>query len=133
MPIRHAFVAEMVNDRQHLANAIALNSIMLSSSRLIGPAIGGLLLATVGAGYCFLYDSLSYLAILALTSMRLYSKPSASKTVGTWQTLKEGFNYVYNFLPVRAILLLLSLQGLFGISYMSLLPVFAADILHGGT
>lgn len=133
MPIRHAFVSEIVNDREDLANAIALNSIMLSSSRLIGPAIGGILLATVGAGFCFLFDSLSYLgAIWALTSMRLTDNSIPKQTRNTWKLLKEGFNYVNTFLPIRTILLLLAMQGLFGTSYMALLPVFAADILQGG-
>jgi MFS family permease len=123
----------MVSDRADLTNAIALNSIMLSSSRLIGPAIGGILLATVGAGFCFLFDSLSYIAaIWALASMRLPKQPSQLQKTNTWKALKEGFNYVYNFRPVRTILLLLAMQGLFGISYMAVLPIFAADILHGG-
>lgn len=133
MPVRHAFVVEMVNDREDLGNAIALNSAMLSSSRLIGPALGGILLATVGAGFCFLYDSLSYVAaILALSAMQLTPKPAEPQPGSTWQNLKEGFTYVYDFLPVRSILLLLTIQGLFGIAYMALLPVFAADILRGG-
>lgn len=133
MPVRHAFVVEMVNDREDLSNAIALNSVMLSSSRLIGPAIGGVLLATVGAEFCFLYDSLSYVAaILALYAMRLTPQPIEVQTSNTWQRLKEGLRYVYDFLPIRSILLLLTVQGLFGISYMALLPIFAADILQGG-
>lgn len=133
MPVRHAFVVEMVDDRQDLGNAIALNSAMLSSSRLIGPAIGGILLATIGAGFCFLYDSLSYVAaIAALSAMQLTPKPANPQSSSTWHNLKEGFIYVYHFLPIRSILLLLTIQGLFGIAYMALLPVFAADILQGG-
>lgn len=133
MPVRHAFVVEMVDQREDLGNAIALNSAMLSSSRLIGPAIGGILLATVGAGFCFLYDSLSYIAaILALIAMQLKSPPVEVQTSSTWQRLQEGFIYVCNFAPIRAILLLLTLQGLFGFAYNALLPVFAADILRGG-
>lgn len=133
MPIRHAFVSEIVNDREDLANAIALNSILLSSSRLIGPAIGGILLATIGAGFCFLFDTLSYIsAIWALGAMRLIKSSHPASTTNAWKALREGFNYVYSFLPIRTILLLLTIQGLFGISYMALLPVFAADILHGG-
>ncbi|MEP0872563.1 MFS transporter [Trichocoleus desertorum AS-A10] len=133
MPVRHAFVVEMVNEREDLSNAIALNSAMLSSSRLIGPAIGGILLATVGAEFCFLYDSLSYVAaILALWAMRLTPQPIEAQTSNNWQRLKEGFRYVYTFLPIRSILLLLTVQGLFGIAYMALLPIFAADILRGG-
>lgn len=133
MPVRHAFVVEMVDDRQDLGNAIALNSAMLSSSRLIGPAIGGILLATVGAGFCFLYDSLSYVAaIAALSAIRLTPRTVTPQSTSTWHHLKEGLIYVYNSVPIRSILLLLTVQGLFGVSYMALLPVFAADILRGG-
>ncbi|MBW4444650.1 MAG: MFS transporter [Plectolyngbya sp. WJT66-NPBG17] len=133
MPIRHAFVVEMVENRADLGNAIALNSAMLSSSRLIGPAMGGILIASVGVEYCFLYDSLSYLAaIAALAAMKMVRKPIQPQTQSTWQKLKEGFDYVCNTLPIRSILLLLAIQGLFGISYMAVLPVFAADVLKSG-
>ncbi|WP_081402985.1 MFS transporter [Scytonema hofmannii] len=135
MPVRYAIVIETVDDRADLGNAIALYSAILSSSLLIGPALGGILLATLGAKYCFLYDSLSYVvALLTLAAMRLQPtpKPVTSSTNDTWQKLKEGFSYVYNALPIRVILLLLALHGLFGISYMTLLPIFAADILKGG-
>lgn len=133
MPVRHAFVVEIVDDRQDLSNAIALNSVMLSSSRLIGPALGGLLLATVGAGYCFLYDSLSYLAaISALMALHLSSKPSETTADDTWQRFQEGFLYVSQTLPIRSMLLLLTVQGIFGISYNALLPIVAADLLRGG-
>jgi MFS family permease len=133
MPVRHAFVVEMVDRREDLGNAIALNSAMLSTSRLVGPALGGILLATVGAGYCFLYDSFSYVAaILALATMRIEAKQIEPQISSTWQRLQEGFFYICNVVPIRSILLLLAMQGLFGISYLALLPIFAADILHGG-
>ncbi len=133
MPVRHAFVIEMVNSREDLGNAIALNSAMLSTARLVGPALGGILLATVGAGYCFLYDSFSYVAaIAALFAMQIMPKPIEPQTSSTWQRLQEGFSYIYNFAPIRSILLLLAMQGVFGIAYLTLLPIFAVDILHGG-
>lgn len=133
MPVRHAFVIDMVPNRADLGNAIALNSMLLSSSRFIGPALGGILIATVGIGFCFLYDTLSYLgAILALAAMQLSPKKVESQTDDTWQKLREGFNYVLNFSPIRCILLLLMLHSLVGMSYMTLLPIFAADILQKG-
>lgn len=135
MPVRYAIVIETVDDRADLGNAIALYSGMLSSSLLIGPAIGGILLATVGAKYCFLYDSLSYVvALLTLATMRLKStpKPEQRQINDTWQKLQAGFSYVYSVIPIRIILLLLALHGLVGISHMSLLPIFVADILKGG-
>ncbi|MBD2570108.1 MFS transporter [Anabaena lutea FACHB-196] len=134
MPVRYAIVIQTVDNRDDLGNAIALYSAMLSSSLLIGPAIGGMLLATVGAKYCFLYDSLSYVvALVTLAAMRL--KPNLTsdipQTNNTWQKLQEGFSYVYKALPIRVILLLLTLHGLAGASYMAILPIFAADILKG--
>lgn len=134
MPVRHTIVTETVDDRSDWSNAIALNSVMLSSSLVLGPAIGGLLIATVGVKYCFLYDSLSYVAaIVTLKAMQIQPKLSSVELQvnNTWQRLREGFQYVNQIQPIRAILLLLALQGLVGISYIALLPVFAADVLHG--
>jgi MFS family permease len=135
MPARYAIVIETVDDRAHLGNAIALYSGMLSSSMLIGPAIGGILLASVGAKYCFLYDSLSYVvALVTLAAMKLkpMSKADTKETENTWQKLQAGFSYVYNVLPIRTILILLALHGVFAVSPQALLPVFASDILKGG-
>ncbi len=135
MPVRHAFVVEMVEDRQDLSNAIAINSTMLACSRLMGPAIGGILLATVGVKFCFLYDTISYIAaIWALAVMTLpASKPmQISQRISTWKRLREGFNYVADFLPVKAIILLLALQGIFGFAHVVLLPIYAAEVLQGG-
>lgn len=134
MPVRHTIVTETVDDRADWGNAIALNSVMLSSSLVLGPAIGGLLIATVGVKYCFLYDTLSYVAaILTLQSMRLQPnpQPELAGIDDTWKKLREGFQYVTHVLPVRAILLLLALQSLAGISYIAILPIFAADVLQG--
>jgi len=134
MPVRHTIVTETVDDRVDWGNAIVLNSVMLSSSKVLGPAIGGILIATVGVQYCFLYDTLSYVpAIVTLKAMQMPPKASPT-TIGqneTWQKLREGFHYVSRVQPIRNILLLLALQGLMGISYIALLPVFAAEVLHG--
>lgn len=136
MPVRHTIVTETVDDRADWGNAIALNSVMLSSSLVLGPAIGGILIATVGVKYCFLYDTLSYIAaILTLQAMRL--KPTVQQGItglnDTWQKLREGWQYVTHMLPIRAILLMLALQGLAGLSYVALLPIFAADVLQGNS
>ncbi|GJD19773.1 hypothetical protein RIVM261_047290 [Rivularia sp. IAM M-261] len=133
MPVRSAIVIETVDDRADLSNAIALYSAILSSSMLIGPAIGGMLLATVGAKYCFLYDSLSYvIALLTLAAMRLAPTPKSNLSYNdTWQKLQQGFSYVYSIFPIRVVLLVLALNGLTGMSYVALLPIFAADILKG--
>lgn len=134
MPVRHAIVTETVDDRADWGNAIALNSVMLSSSLLLGPAIGGILIATLGVKYCFLYDSLSYIAAwVTLNAMHIQPKLPlvTAQNDDTWQKLREGFRYVASMQPICAILLMLALQSLVGISYIALLPIFATDVLHG--
>jgi MFS family permease len=134
MPVRHTIVTETVDDRTDWSNAIALNSVMLSSSLVLGPAMGGILIATLGVKYCFLYDTLSYIpAIFTLLAMRLKVRPIQSLTSlsDTLQKLREGFEYVSKFQPIRAILLILALQGLVGMSHVALMPIFAAKILNG--
>jgi MFS family permease len=136
IPARQAFVVELVEQRENLGNAIALNSSMFSAARLVGPAIAGLLIAAVGVGTCFLIDTVSYVAvIIGLLAMRLRSRPRtasnrANDTVV--QRLKEGFQYAFGFPPIRAILLLIALVSLAGMPYTVLAPIFATQILHGG-
>ena len=134
MPVRHTIVTETVGDRADSSNAIALNSVMLSSSLVLGPAMGGILIATLGVKYCFLYDTISYIpAILTLQAMRLPAIHSNVRTsLGeTFQKLREGFEYVSQTLPIRAILLMIALKGLVGMAHIALMPVFAAEILNG--
>jgi MFS family permease len=131
VPVRQAFVSDMVC-RELMANAIALNAAFLHTARLIGPALGGILIAKFGAGYCFLYDSLSYLvAIWAISAMQITARKVEIHKSNTWQKLQEGFRYAYHFLPVRYILLLLALTSLIGMSYTTLLPIFAVEVLRG--
>lgn len=135
MPVRHTIVTETVDDRRDWSNAIALNSVMLSSSLVMGPALGGILIATLGVKYCFLYDTLSYLAaIVTLQAMHLkpFTEAMTNQGQGTWQKLREGWQYAVKTQPIRAILLLLASKSLFGMTYIYLLPVFAADVLQGG-
>jgi MFS family permease len=132
-PARQAFVTEMVEKKEDLANAIAINSTMFNGARLIGPAIGGLLIASVGAAYCFLIDGLSYIAVIAaLLAMRIKPKTINITTQNPLQRIKEGFVYAFGFPPIRAILLLLALVSLMGMQYTVLVPIFAEKILHGG-
>lgn len=133
MPTLQAFVKEIVEKQDDLGNAIALNSSLISSARLIGPAIGGLMLATVGAGMCFLIDGISYIAVIAaLLAMKLTPKKQAAQTTPPWQRLKEGFVYAFGFPPIRSVLLMMSLLGVMGIPYTVLMPIFATKILYGG-
>jgi MFS family permease len=133
IPVRQSFVVEMVEDREDLGNAIALNSSMVNGARLIGPAIAGLLVSAVGEGICFTLNSASYLAvILALAAMRLEPRQQLRQRRRIHHELYEGISYSFGFVPIRNILLLVALMSLVGMPYSVLLPVFAREVFHGG-
>ncbi|MFZ0198114.1 MAG: MFS transporter [Candidatus Sulfotelmatobacter sp.] len=133
MPGRQAFLVQMVEDKQDLGNAIALNSSMVNMARLVGPALAGLVIAAVGEGYCFLIDGISYLAVIAsLLMMRLNVAPARLSVAPMLEQLKEGWTYVHTFRPIRTILLLFALISLMGMPFMVLMPIFASKVLHGG-
>src|SRR4030095_10361573 len=132
MPARQTFLVDMVADRSDLPNAIALNSSMVNSARLIGPTIAGIVIAIAGEGACFLIDGVSYLAVIGSLLMMRISPGTDRARKNVWSELKDGFEYVYRFTPVRSILVLLVCLNIFGVPYSVLLPVFASDILRGG-
>ncbi|MEP6788271.1 MAG: MFS transporter, partial [Acidobacteriota bacterium] len=134
MPARQSFVVEMVEKREDLPNAIALNSSLVNGARLLGPSIGGVIIAAVGEGWCFAIDAFSYLAVIAsLLAMRLVPRAVvAAKETNIFGQLREGFSYVAGFMPIRNILLLLAFVSLVGMPYTVLMPIFANEILHGG-
>jgi MFS family permease len=133
MPARQAFVIEMVEDQEDLGNAIALNSSLVNAARLVGPSVAGLLIAAVGEGYCFLIDGISYVAvILSLLAMVVTVRSRKHAPQSIRSELREGWNYVLGFRPIWSILLLLALLGFVGMPYTTLMPIFAAKILHGG-
>ena len=134
MPTLQAFVKEIIEQPEDLGNAIALNSSLISSARLIGPAVAGFLVASVGAGVCFLLDGISYIAVIAaFLVMKVPPTKIVPSNTSTMQKLKEGFDYAYNNSAIRPMLLLLSLLGFVGLPYVTLIPIFAADILKGGS
>lgn len=134
MPMRQSFLVEMVEDRRDLGNAIALNSSMLNGARLVGPSVAGILIASVGEGMCFLLNGISYIAVIAsLLSMEIRPKKMGASRTPIWGGLKEGFSYAYRFTPIRSVLLLIALVSLTAMPYTVLMPVFARDILHGGS
>lgn len=133
IPIRQAFTVEMIEDREDLGNAIALNSSMLNAARLIGPSIAGLLIASVGEGVCFLLNALSFIpVILSLRVMRVGLPKLTAPARHMFVELKEGLGYAFRFAPIKWILILLSMISLMGVPYQVLMPVFARDIFHGG-
>jgi MFS family permease len=134
MPARQAFVVEMIERREDLPNAIALNSSMVNASRLLGPSVGGVVIAAVGEGWCFLIDAVSYIAVIA-SLLAMHVAPRVVKQVkdsNVLRQLREGFTYAAWFAPIRKVLLLLALVSLVGMPYTVLMPVFADEVLRGG-
>jgi MFS family permease len=134
VPARQSFVIDLVENKNDLGNAIALNSFMFNSARLVGPSIAGLLIAYVGEGVCFLLNGVSFFAIiLALLAMKTSQKVRERSSGAVLREFKEGFRYVFGFAPIRYIILFVGMVSLFSMPYIVLMPVFARDILHGGS
>jgi MFS family permease len=134
MPARQAFVVEMVEKRCDMANAIALNSAIVNVSRLIGPAVAGILVAVVGEGYCFLINAISFMAVIAaLLAMKIKKFHPAKSGKNVLSEVREGFRYVFGYTPIRSLLLLLGLISIAGMPYTVLMPIFAKDILNGNS
>ena len=134
IPSRHSFVIDMVEKKEDLGNAIALNSLMFNGARLIGPSIAGIMLASTSEGICFLLNAISYIfVIISLLMMRLHLKETQRKDERILNELGEGLRYAFGFAPIKHLLILLSISSLMGMSYTVLMPVFAKEILHGGS
>jgi MFS family permease len=126
MPCRQAFLVEMIERREDLANAIALNSTMVHGARVLGPFLAGVFIYFVGPTLCFSIDGLSYLAVIAALLAMVLKRRQIKPPRSVWTELREGFSYVWNFAPIRALLLLMALLSLTGMPAISLLlPVFA--------
>jgi MFS family permease len=133
MPARQSFVVEMVEDREDLVNAIALNSSLVNAARLVGPALAGVVIAAVGEAWCFVIDGLSYIAVLvSLLLMQLAQRPRHVSSPRVTEQLREGWHYVNESIPIRSLLLLLAAVSLAGMPYTVLMPVIASEVLHGG-
>ena len=133
VPARQSFMIHMVDKKEDLGNAIALNSSMVNGARLLGPSIAGMLIALTGEGMCFLINGISYFFVITTLLLMKVNLPREKRKNGNvLRELKEGFSYTFGFTPIKSIILLLSLISLMGMSYQVLMPVFAKIILHGG-
>jgi len=131
IPARQSFLVEMVG-REDLMNAIALNSSMFNGARIIGPAIAGILVATIGEGWCFFANGVSFIAVIAgLLMMRIPHRHMERRVESALEHIAEGFRFVRHTAPIRALLLLLGLVSLVAMPYTVLMPIFAAQVLHG--
>jgi MFS family permease len=132
---RQAFLKDMLEDKADLGNAIALNSAMFNSARLVGPALAGALIAAFGEGACFLANGVSYLAVLAsLLAMRLAPASARPATVAMswWHNFREGLGYTFGSPPIRSLISLVALASLFAVPYAVLMPVYVRTVLHAG-
>lgn len=129
---RQSFIVELLDDRKDLPNAIALNSTAFNSARMIGPAIGGILLSSYGEFVCFLINFLSYFAVL-WTLKKIKVKPSIGKAVkeSTWKGLKDGFKYLKRSPHLYTLILIIATSSLFVVPYTTLLPIVSKEIFNG--
>lgn len=132
-PARQSFFVDMIDKKEDLSNAIALNSAMVNGARLVGPTIAGILISLTNEGICFLLNGLSYVFVIAsLLFMVIRPSENKKKNKKIGHEIAEGFKYSFGFAPIRDIIILLALMSLVGMPYTVLLPVFATKILHGG-
>lgn len=130
---RQAFIVDIIEERDNLPNAIALNSFIFNGALLIGPALAGVLIAAFGEGPCFAINSLSYFAVLAaLFLMKIPEKTFSTSPLSIKAAISEGAAYTLASVPIRSVLFLVAAVSLVAASYALLMPVFAEDILRGG-
>jgi MFS family permease len=131
VPARQSFLVEMVG-REDLMNAIALNSSMFNSARVIGPSVAGILVASIGEGWCFFANAVSYIAVIAgLLLMNVPRSVIEEHGASPLEHIKEGFRFVRQTAPIRALLLLTGVNSIVALPYSVLMPIFAARVLHG--
>jgi len=131
-PIRQSFVIDLVTKRSLIPNAIASNSAMFNSARLVGPSVGGAMILIFGEGMCFAINALTYLPVITMLFMIKINYPhiQAAKE-NTFAKIRDGWRYAFGHLPIRFLISNLMVFTLFGMSYSTLIPVFARDILKG--
>ncbi len=133
LPARQTFIVEMVGSGHDLPNAVALNSLVINGGRMLGPAIAGLLLTLVTPAVCFYLNAVSYIPVVAaLCAMRVKETPDDTPHGGHIDDLLQGVRYAIGFPPIRAVLIIVSVVSLVGLPYAVLMPIFAAEVLHGG-
>ncbi len=132
-PVRQAFIVQLVDRREDLSNAIALNSTGFHIAQLIGPSLAGILSAAYGEGICFLLNAIAFTAVLfSLFIIRIRTALRVPARQRVLKNLAEGLRYSWNYLPIRVFVILQVMFGLFGFPYSTVMPIFARDMLSGG-
>ena len=134
IPVRQSLYVHLVDDRADLPNAIALNSFLVNGARVVGPALAGLLLAVVSEAVCFALNALSFVAVIvAVARMHFPREPGpAARHASWWSSWVEGFRYVWEYPPARALLTLVAVLAWTIAPYSSLMPIYAKDVYGGG-
>jgi predicted MFS family arabinose efflux permease len=132
MPVRQAFTVELVG-KEDLMSAIALNSSLFNGARVLGPAVAGVLISSIGDGWCFFGNAVSYIAvIIGLLMMKMQPRTEQSQPSSSLRNVLKGFQYVRRTKLIRVLLVLLAVVSIVGMPYSVLMPIFADKILHGG-
>lgn len=133
LPLRHAYLLELVGAKEDLANAVAVTSLMANTGRLVGPALAGVAIGWIGEGGCFLINALTFVVVV-ITFLMIRVNPGArpASRPPLWQDMREGIAYVWGFLPIRLLLLVLALMALLATPYITLMPVLVREVFHGG-
>lgn len=130
-PTRQSFIVELIQQKDHLPNAIALNSTLFNLARVVGPAFAGVMIVTIGPALCFALDALSFIAvIISLHTIGLPARQPAGERPHPWDELLDGLRYVRNHPGLRSPLLLVAQISLVGFAASILAPVFARDVFH---
>jgi MFS family permease len=133
LPVRHAFLLQLVGNKEDLPNAVAVTSMMANTGRLVGPALAGLTIAWVGEAGCFVLNTMSYLAVVVTFLMMRLQAPTRPLTHGSLlEGLGEGLRYAWDSIPIRILLTLLAMTGFLATPYAALMPALTREVLHGG-
>ncbi|MBM3343788.1 MAG: MFS transporter, partial [Betaproteobacteria bacterium] len=133
LPVRHAYLVELVDGKEDLPNAIAVTSLMANCGRLAGPALAGLVIAWLGEAACFAINALSYITVMiSFLMIKVTPTERAASSTPMLQGMREGLTYAWGSLPIRSLLLLLTVVGLLGTPYISLMPVLVREVFAGG-
>ena len=132
-PTRQAMVLDLVDRKEDLSNAIALNSAVFNGARLVGPSLGGILVASLGEGWCFLINGVSYIAVISALLMMSIKYDFLKKKRGTniLEELKEGVSYITHYLSIRVLLIMVGLLSFFGMPFLVIIPAYVREILQG--
>ncbi len=133
LPVRHAYMLELIDDKADLPNAIAVTSLMANCGRLVGPALAGIVIASLSESACFVINALTYTAVM-ISFMMIKVTPTARapNTTPMLQGMREGISYVWHSLPIRSLLLLLTAVGFLGTPYINLMPVLTREVFNVG-